>query len=458
MANEKEKDRNISLNDIRSAMAEEHPERDAGLSTFMAMTSDSMEEQQPDGTYRFALNAVNEDRNEVGRLQNEESNEQCAFIPDVQKSGTVFFTDCCKSRLGRFDYDQYNIDTLIDGLDGDCGIYIHNGSWTIKGVEGVFTKQQLRDWLLAHEGVHRIYPYGCENDEIAITIKDCCGEKHVITTTATEGFEITIDLLNSYFEGCMNSKLILGDENGNVVEINNTRYDADHLPTLREDSVVTILCTREEPCDCLDGIIVSNGVTFDGGTTISLDDITDSCNESFYSYSNTLTMPDNLYVAFEYGECDIDGVAIHLNGRLIPWKNSYDNTLGEYWYFDRDGHIIVKFRVDVNGIYNFMFDIKDWCGERREISVEIRMKVRIYSEDGTEIGYVMPSKLISVASDDNFVIDDVSAIGLYGRNYGAYTIDKYYITTSEGETVKLAFNGYPIDYRYNNSITVHLSL
>ena len=455
MAKDKKEERNLSLNDIRGAMAEEHPERDAGLNAFMAMASDTMEEQQPDGTYRFALNAVNEDRNEAGRLQNEESNEECFRIKDIEAKGEIIAALCCK-RLVRFEYTESDISSKISALVVGCEEYVHTGYWSIDG-EGHYSTAQLIIYLASNVGMHRIVAE-CYSTDITIKVIGCCKDTPVLYVTAHNSMQITLQFVTEMFEQCATPYIVLGDQDGYIVQIGTQKFTEAQLPTtVTQDSTITILCSDSGICDCLDSVELESEVAFDGGMTAEIEENTDFCDEKMYSLSSALEDTDSVYIALSYGDCIINGVSLQVNDITILQHEGYNNSLDEYWYFDGDGHIILKLNALKNDVYKISVFVKDWCGEYKEMCLEIRKKVILFSQDGTNIGYVVPDSIISLAENETFVIDGSETHSIFGSTYDGDTVDEYYLKNSKGEEIKVAFDGHPIDFRYNNSIKVHLS-
>lgn len=175
----KEKDKRVlSMQDLRGAMAEEHPERDAGMSAFMAMTSDTVEEQQPEGTYRFALNGVMEDRETTGRLQNEESNEECIDITDnVPTEYSIILDTCCGNMVYLSSSDIDKIRSFVYEELGRCEGYEYEGL-SIDG--NAFST--ISDAVVYIEtcgfGTYRISQTGCSTVKRTLSVTDCCGNVH----------------------------------------------------------------------------------------------------------------------------------------------------------------------------------------------------------------------------------------------------------------------------------------
>lgn len=196
MAKKEKDERGLSMQDLRSAMAEEHPERDAGMSAFMAMTSDTVEEQQPDGTYRFALNGVMEDRETAGRLQNEESNEECIDITDeAHDSFVVYVTNCCGEKNV---LESADISEIKDGIDlfiGGCDTYTYSGV----SVDGdVFNGigQAIQHIGIMGFGTYNLMIIGCELLTNTLTIVDCCSNSHTFEIPHGEFVDVSRYMLH----------------------------------------------------------------------------------------------------------------------------------------------------------------------------------------------------------------------------------------------------------------------
>lgn len=452
MAKQDNKERSLSMNDLRGAMAEEHPERDAGLNSFVAMSSDTIEEQQPDGTYRFALNAVNEDRNETVRLQNEESNEECFRLNDIEAKGEVIAALCCKM-LVKFEYTASDISLKMSELIVSCDGYSHTGYWSIDG-EGHYSTAQVIAYLAANIGTHRIVAE-CESTKIYIKVINCCDNETYIT--AYGSMQITADFVTDMFKRCESPYIINDDGSHHVVNINGTSYTAAQLPvTVTQDATVTILCSGYDPCRAITTISPVSGYT---NTDLTTAVITNEAIGVVNIYgSNLLTVPGSIYVAFNaYRQFNVSmGISISINGVVIPYNATYDDSISSYWYIDGNGYIIVKFEVQKSDNYNFKFEIKDNCGEPVDMSLNIIVRIKIFDELGNEVGYIDPDSLIIDLSTQNVLLNDKTELGIVGRRYNdsGKIVGSYYVSTVEGNVIELATDDLLIDARYNNLIIV----
>lgn len=85
------KQQQLTKSDIRNALAEDNPQRNSGLCIPMRMESDTLPQSQPDHTYRFALNAVIEDRTDIGMVRTEESNEAAFNLNEVFRPKAIIY-------------------------------------------------------------------------------------------------------------------------------------------------------------------------------------------------------------------------------------------------------------------------------------------------------------------------------------------------------------------------------
>jgi len=469
MARKEKNERSLSMQDLRGAMAEEHPERDAGINAFVAMTSDTIEEQQPDGTYRFALNAVNEDRNEAGRLQNEESNEECFKIEDIEVKGLVIARLCCSTE--QHEYTAANISTIINSLDVRCSEseYVDTGYWTIdwdgKGGYQLYTTAQVIEYLSQNIGVHRIVAK-CRSGKFEVIVTDCCN--NITTIPATGFFEINAQFVHRMFEQCATPNLVNEDEDGYCVCINENSYysstDLERNPVLLTTTAfVKILCS--DTCfDVSDIVPVNEYISPEAGTTIDIASEVVSDIMGVYS-SSTETTSGYKYVAFYNANHPFTsddnlniGISIQLNGFTVQYNYQYDDSISSYWYIDSNGYIVVKFYVWKSDSYNFVFQTKR-CEGMYSITINKCVRANIYDDKGNEIGYITPTSVIVKPSTHAVVLQGTSATGIVGRfvTISGVTkqIDYYEASNQAGIIDKLATDAFNIDMRCNPSITAH---
>jgi len=140
------KQQQLTKSDIRNALAEDNPQRNSGLSIPMRMESDTLPQSQPDHTYRFALNAVIEDRTDIGMIRTEESNE-VAFNLDnvfVQRDQVVTITVYLNIRISglRFYnkslYKQWTLHSLsefynkLENIHNEISAIISTSSYNLE--------------------------------------------------------------------------------------------------------------------------------------------------------------------------------------------------------------------------------------------------------------------------------------------------------------------------------------
>lgn len=420
----------------------------------MMMYSDCNPERQPESTYRFALNGVMEDRETLGRLQNEESNEECIELGNLNVKGEVLAALCC-GQLVKFEYTASDIASKISGLTIDCEEYSHTGYWRIDG-EGHYTTAELETYLAGNIGTHRIVAE-CESTKIYIKVVNCCKTENETYITAYGSMQITSQFVTDMFNQCKTPYIVNDDGNGNVVSINGTSYTMAQLPIeVSADSIVTILCSEYNPCDVITSIEPVSEYTNDDLTTATITQDGEGYISIFHG--DTLSSPGSLYVAFESEACftyDM-GIAININGVLIPYNPTYDDSISSYWYIDDNCHIIVKLEVEKSNNYNFKFDIKDNCGTPLDLSLNIAVRIKVYDTLGVEVGYIDPTSLIMDMSTQAVVLDGVSGTGIVGRTYdqNGNIVDSYYVATAEGEVVELATEDMLVDARHNSSIII----
>ena len=95
-------------------MAEEKENNNNIVMPRLGMVSDTLPEEQPDNTYRMALNAVAEDYDDKGALRTEESNALCIAIPVEEKTYHITLENCCNDDDSRHivfesEYNKNNI-------------------------------------------------------------------------------------------------------------------------------------------------------------------------------------------------------------------------------------------------------------------------------------------------------------------------------------------------------------
>lgn len=435
--------------------------RDASIIPLIAMSSDSVEEQQPNNTYRFALNAIIEDRNEFGRIQNEESNEKCFRIKDVEQEGKVIANLCCSKT--EFDYTASNIASQIYSLNVDCETEIHTGEWTIDGKEEKYSTVEVIEYLQTNIGNHRIYAI-CESTIIKITFEICCdniidicSDNNIVNIFEPSPFILTseyvTELFNNHTTGMINE-----DEDGYMIEIDGTKYNEGDLPILIDnDTTVKLLCTAYNPCEIFANLEVDSGYSNDDVTTISVTKNL-TTNYNIYDCSACFSSP-NQYIAFYITDsCITEDMLseLYVEGELIPKSTEYNDNLDQYWYIDDNCHLIVKFHITHNGSYDFRFNNSE-CDKDQEIIVNIFKPVYVYDDNGDEIGYFEPTSMIILPEDQDIVIDGNTNTGLINRSIsGLYTIINYEIMNIEGEIIKTETDKIYVDVRYNNTIKVHV--
>lgn len=248
MAKKEKDERALSMQDLRGAMAEEHPERDAGMSAFMAMTSDTVEEQQPDGTYRFALNAVIEDRETTGRLQNEESNEECIDITDEDHdSFVVYVTNCCGIENVLESTDISEISDGISTLIEECDTYTYSGI-SVDGEVFDSIEQAVQHIGIFGFGTYNIMVTGCEFLMHTLTIVDCFSGSHTFDIPHGELVNINEYMLSYDFQNVIATGYYV--EKGGARIFDNMPFGTPLTLEMDEDIVITYICyNKGDRCD-----------------------------------------------------------------------------------------------------------------------------------------------------------------------------------------------------------------
>jgi len=275
MAKKEKDERSLSMQDLRGAMAEEHPERDAGLSAMMVMSSDTVEEQQPEGTYRFALNGVMEDRETTGMLQNEESNEECIDITgDNPTEYTVYATSCCNDHGVVQSSDIADINSFILSFLFDCDDYSVS-SYIVNG-ESFSSLYEIVNFIsLGGFGVYNIVPELCVKTLRSVTVKNCCNDEMVMIVDNNK-------TINTYDINYMNMSCGSGEllpyeymiiKGGDVIEDHIPIHSARDILCDNDVKVQLRCCSEDGYCEMIDNM--SNPISFDNdNTTEYVDDVT----------------------------------------------------------------------------------------------------------------------------------------------------------------------------------------
>lgn len=130
------KQQQLTKSDIRNALAEDNPQRNSGLSIPMRMESDTLPQSQPDHTYRFALNAVIEDRTDIGMVRTEESNEVAFNLNEVFNP---------KSTMHGIEVNVY-LQLYISGIGYNDAIFIEGARYSSKS-DFDAEKDDIKLWL-----------------------------------------------------------------------------------------------------------------------------------------------------------------------------------------------------------------------------------------------------------------------------------------------------------------------
>jgi len=130
------KQQQLTKSDIRNALAEDNPQRNSGLSIPMRMESDTLPQSQPDHTYRFALNAVIEDRTDIGMVRTEESNEAAFNLNEVFNP---------KSTIHGIEVNVY-LQLYISGIGYNDAIFIEGARYNSKS-DFEAEKDDIKLWL-----------------------------------------------------------------------------------------------------------------------------------------------------------------------------------------------------------------------------------------------------------------------------------------------------------------------
>lgn len=216
----------------------------------MMMLSDCHPERQPDGTYRFALNGVMEDRETTGRLQNEESNEECIDITDeAHDSFVVYVTNCCGAKNMFESADIAEIEEGVASFIRGCDTYTYSGV----SVDGdVFNEigQAVRHIGTMGFGTYNLMVIGCELLTHTLTIVDCCSNEYTFEIPHGEVVDV------SRFK--LHYNCARGIATGYYVEKEGVRI-YDNMPfgtpltfEMDGDIVITYICYNEgDECDIM---------------------------------------------------------------------------------------------------------------------------------------------------------------------------------------------------------------
>lgn len=441
---------------------------DFGASIPLLMSSDTREDQQPDNTFRAALNAVIEDRNQIGTIQNEESNEVCFEIPsdevhEEQVLGHVIYTNCCtKEKAVEFYYTESTVSSLVDNMNASCEGYVSSDNkWIIDGVDGNFTKNQLKEWLVSNQGTHRISPSNCVSTDIVIEAKGCCSSQTIL---ATAPFGFTESLAESLIICSAGEDFILPvtgdkmkvsiiDSEGNMGDW--TYYDSFPV-VINENAFVEVFCQNVDYNEYMSNIVANVSPTAGLGF-ISIEEIWNAVdNIPAYRCTDVDETGSEYKVEFMYSglhtylkEYGVETISISVNGKRLTRIDAPDNSRSQYWYAEDNGDIVTDFVLEGNNIYNFEF-ISDKSSVKRIINIELRSVVNVYDEDGNEIGYIEPTEFVSLMSDQEFIVGGETQPSFVGSN----DIIAYHVKDQNGNDVIVDTDDYPVDFRYNNIITV----
>lgn len=392
MAKKGKDERGLSMQDLRGAMAEEHPERDAGMSAFMAMTSDTIEEQQPEGTYRFALNGVMEDRETAGRLQNEESNEECIDITDEEHhSFVVYVTNCCGEKKVLESADIADIEDGVSSFIGECSTYTYSGI-SVDGDVFYSIGQAVQHIGIMGFGTYNLMVIGCELLTHTLTIVDCCSVSY--SEYIAHGTVINVqDYLLNYrcYGTAVSGYSVMKD---GVKIFDNVPLGTPLAIEMDGDIVITYICYNEgDECSIVQDL--ENGISFYDTGADYISGVDQYGNIMYYECDDCyvwFAIPDSIR---PYIGNVIDSVAISSNLDHYPIMNLIDVASN-----DISSHLATLF-VDEN---NNSFIVVHLNGIREYESYHIKI--------GHLFGLDIPKQCYA-----EFYVNDRSIIVIGSKNY-----------------------------------------
>lgn len=459
MAKREKDERGLSMQDLRSAMAEEHPERDAGLSAAMAMSSDTIEEQQPDGTYRFALNGVMEDRETTGRLQNEESNEECIDITnEAAESYIVYVTNCCGERIM---LDSTDIDYIADNMSSfisGCDTFEYD---TISVNENDFNDMTSAMQYIVGLGfgTYNVIVSGCRVRTHKLTVVDCCSVSY--SEEIAHGAVINVQdyLLNYRCYGTTVSGYSVMKDGATI--FGGIPFGAPLTLEIDGDIVITYICYNEgDECSIVQEL--ENGISFYDTGVDYISGVDQYGNIMYYECDDCyvwFAIPDSVR---PYIGNVIDSVAISSNLDHYPImslidvvSNDISSHLATLFVDENDNSFIV---VHLNGIREYeSYHIK--IGHLFGLDISKQCYAEFYVNDQSIIvigskNYEPKSTIVDVSKTDFGFTDKAGAPieGLVGNYDGNDRIEAFIVYDGFGNRYVSKSNEMEINIYHNKKI------
>lgn len=470
----------------RSGKGQDNKIKNTGIIQPLLMYNDNIPESQKEGTFRFALNAMLEDRNTKDRIQNEESNERCVNLQDTDYEKTYYLkvSGCCGRSNGNMMLKVYYYTDLISlnhiifdllpNVNDDCDLY-QTDTWDIIGTNvSNASRISVYDYIANNFGDYQIKTSNCHTPYNTVKIYNChdVGEEPKLIFESNEfefGQELTYDeVYNSYLSSPYFANCPLGDTDGNIALVNNeTYYKENDFPIIiTEDTDLQLFCHCEDHCSAIDSIEMVSNYSFDGGNTLAVSEYDNICGSTSYINDTVLNYSDNIvylsFVAMDSLGPHIfprpSGISIQVNGENLTDRSmsGYDPSLTNYWYIDDDGYIIICVDTTRFVEYNFHFWMEKTCNEDSEISVTILKQIPLrWGRTNAFVGYITPNDIVSKMSDCQILLNGTTTTGLIGRSIdGVDNVNYYKVQNNNNIYNDIYTNDLMVDFTYNQIIVI----
>lgn len=408
----------------------------------LGMVSDTLPEEQPDNTYRMALNSVAEDYDDKGALRTEESNALCIAIPVEEKTYHVILENCCNDDnpshiIFESEYNKDNIRGIIESFASDPGFgcgdgaachYIVDDDISIDNIDVIISEleEQPRDIKIKGD---------CVCEKIPVRFVDC--KNDIFTEAVMEGTEYTYDDILSIFEKDDDEVLYISYQGTDGEE---TVFDESI--TIEEPVVIYLHC--KDICDEI------TDMEFDSSlTSITVDGVEVSLeNSSFSQYGQN-------YVCSSYTDNQTFMIAVQIsNIQGYPDYNFFVSSnpaithvddidsldVGNYVIVrDDDGYLycILKIKEQKNPyIIDILSDKCDSVSARFAIFFRNTTSV---TDGGNTINESVYWTVIDIHDTDFGFTSDAEGVtpasGIVGNYYDGTQIASYEYINRKGEKV-----------------------
>lgn len=421
----------------------------------IGMISDTIPDEQPDNTYRMALNATTEDLHDTGAIRNEESNELCIVIsPPKPKEYHIVMSNCCnendpnnsKITTEHIVYTDETIDGIINSFSEDPGFNCGDGrvcKYFVKDSNGTSIYYSIEDIIDSlKENPRDVFVEGnCDCEKIPVVVIGCDEERYVeaFYYGDTIKYDDVIEIVQT-------------DEN--IIDYITYQLSDGELHVMSEEDELTITGAIVFQIVCDNICAAINEIWFDteitsiviNGTSYPL------ANDCFYfsgqnfQYNNSPDWQNYVWIAIEISDIpnfpDYNFQVIS-NNNITECNDITELSPNQYIIINDDNgylYCVMILKID-NKIPQYLKIYSTYCdNQSAEFKLFFRPNTNV--ENGNPLyNTILFDEIIDIANEDfGFYSDSectVPATGIVGNYFDGNEIVGYEIQTRTGENMTL---------------------